>query len=384
MDRNWFPRVVSIVLLGLTLGLINGTRTGRAQNPQEDKPAEQTFKNIKVMRTMPSSQLLPVMQFMRASLGVRCDYCHIAENDKYWMDDKPAKLIARQMIQMVFDLNNEKFAGNMVVTCNSCHQGRVRPVAIPPIGQGAFENTTREEPGPPDPLPTVDQVLDRYIQALGGTAAIEKIETMIAKGSVLAPKLVGGGTVNAHMIARGNILPIEIYRKAPDKYLSVITSPDGVILRGYNGSVGWIKTKDGQRDMNSAELARIKPQADFYQNIKLKGQFSRMTVIGREKIGDREATVVEALNKDNKIERLFFDRQSGLLVRRTVFTRLPLGLDPEQTDFEDYRDVGGSKLPFIIRVSFLDDSHLGTTRQFSEIKHNLSLTDEKFNMPLAK
>src|SRR6185369_11410195 len=69
---------------------------------QEDKPVEQVQKNIQVLKGLPSSQLLPVMQFMRSSLGVRCDYCHVAENGKYSLDDRPAKQTARRMLQMVF------------------------------------------------------------------------------------------------------------------------------------------------------------------------------------------------------------------------------------------------------------------------------------------
>src|SRR5215210_8467286 len=143
---------------------------GRATTAQSDKPAEQAFKNIQVLKGMPASQLMSVMHFMRTSLGVRCDYCHIAENDKYQLDDKPAKQTARRMIQMVFDINKEQFGGKTVITCNTCHEGRTRPVSIPAIGQGAFTNTTREEPDAkqPDPLPTPDQIFDRYIQALGG------------------------------------------------------------------------------------------------------------------------------------------------------------------------------------------------------------------------
>src|SRR5262249_48244051 len=81
-----------------------------------DKPVEEVFHNIQVFRGMPQSELLPVMHFMRASLGVRCDHCHVAENDMYWKDDKPAKAKARQMIRMVDDINDKNFGGQPVVT----------------------------------------------------------------------------------------------------------------------------------------------------------------------------------------------------------------------------------------------------------------------------
>src|ERR1700675_3460538 len=117
------------VVLGLALGFaalnrrVVGATTVTQQTPPEDKPVEQVQKNIQVLKGMPSSQLLPVMHFMRTSLGVRCDYCHVAENGKYWMDDKPAKQTARRMLQMVFDINKANFGGRTVVTCNTCHRG---------------------------------------------------------------------------------------------------------------------------------------------------------------------------------------------------------------------------------------------------------------------
>jgi len=86
---------------------------------------------------------------------------------------------------------------------------------------------------------------------------------------------------------------------------------------------------------------------------------------------------------DNKAEKLFFDAQSGLLLRRIVFTKTVLGKNPEQTDFEDYREVDGVRLAFTIRVSSLDDNHFGTTRNFIEVKHNVPVADVKFDIPAA-
>ena len=375
--------------------------------PQDDKPAEQVNKNIQALKGLPNSQLLTVMHFMRTSLGVRCDYCHIAENGKYWMDDKPPKQVARRMIEMVAEINKNNFAGQAVVTCNTCHRGQTRPVAVPAIGQGVFANTTREEPGTsvPDPLPTVDQILGRYYQAIGGQTAAQKITTRVIKLSWLRPKLLNGGTPNAAMIARGETWAMEIYQKAPNKYLAVITSPNGIIYQGFNGTTGWVKTPQGQREMNSAEIARVARQADLLGDFTLKEQYSQMLVTGREKIDDRDVYVVEALGAQalgaqaslpapssaprptpgpaatHRTEKLFFDTQSGLLLRRTVLTPTALGLDPEQTDFKDYTDVDGVKLPFITIVSYLDDSHLGTTKKYIDVKQNVPIDDSKFEPP---
>ena len=357
--------------------------------PQDDKPAEQANRNIQVLKGVPNSQLLTVMHIMRTSLGVRCDYCHVAENGKYWMDDKPPKQVARRMIEMVWEINKANFGGQPVVSCNTCHRGQTKPVAVPAIGQGTFSNTTREKPGnkPPDPLPTIDQILDRYYRALGGQAAAQKITTRVSKLSWLRPKLVNGGTPNATIIARGDTWAMEVYQKAPSKYLAVITSPTGVIYQGFNGTTGWVKTPQGQREMNSAELARVAGQADLLGDFNLKGQYSQMSVKGKEEIDGREVYVVEAqplgvpTATTRRTEKLFFDAGNGLLLRRTVLTATALGPDPEQTDFKDYTDVDGVKLPFITIVSYLDDSHLGTTRKYIDVKQNVPIDDSKFETP---
>lgn len=376
---------ISLILLS---GLLIFNRASIAltlapQNQEVDKPVEQVNKNIQVLKGLPASQLLPVMHQMRAALGVRCDYCHIAENGKYGLDDKPAKQTARRMLRMVAEINQNHFSGQPVVTCNTCHRGSTAPVAMPGVNQGAFANTTRAEPGtpPPDPLPLVDAILEKYVQALGGRTALEGIKSRTTRLTLLRPKLVNGGTPRAAMIARAETWTAEIMQQAPDKYLSVTTTPDGIVTQGFNGSVGWVQTASGQRAMSKAALALVKGQVDLQQELRLQERYSKMTVTGKERLADREAWVIEALTPEQRRERLFFDVQSGLLVRRVALTRTALGDNPEQTDYEDYRAVDDVKLPFKITVSYLDDNHYGTARIVNEVRHNLMMADAKFDPP---
>jgi len=370
------------IILAISMATFKSQMFGSVAQ-QGDKPVEQVQRNIQVLNGMPSSQLLPVMHLMRTSLGVRCDYCHVAEDGKYWMDDKPAKQTARKMLQMVFEINKANFGGQSVVTCNTCHQGQTKPKAVPIIGQGAFTNTTAVAAGakPDDSLPNVELVFSKYIQALGGAAAVTHIKSRVTKATMLRPKIINAGTPNAAILNRSETWMIETYQKSPDKYLAIINTPQGVIYQGFNGTVGWTKTPSGQREMSSSELLRLKSQADLYKDLKLKERYSKMTVSGKEVIGDHEAYVIEGLSFDNKIEKLFFDTQSGLLLRRTVYTETKVGLDPEQTDYEDYREVDGAWLPFIVRVSYLDDNHYGTTRKLADVKQNVPIDDAKFDMP---
>ncbi len=390
MTKSITLSIACIALLGLSLVSALSNRRALAESAisltqQEDKPVEQVRKNIQVLKGMPDSQLLPVMHIMRTSLGVRCDYCHVAENGKYWMDDKPAKLVARKMLQMVFDINKNNFDGKTLVSCNSCHRGSTRPVAVPAIGQGAFLNTTFDDaPKTPALLPPAEQLFDKYIEALGGEAAIDKIKTRSSKVTLLRPKLVNSGTPKAAMLTRSETWTMETFQKGPDKYVAIITTPEGVINQGFNGTVGWIKNPTEQRELNSAQLARMKRDVDFYKDLNLRERYAKTVVTGKEKIGDREAYVIEATSIENKPEKLFFDIQTGLLLRRTVFTETKLGMDPQQTDYEDYRVVDGVRLPFTVMVSFLDDSHYGTTRKLTEVRQNVPIDDAKFNMPVVQ
>jgi hypothetical protein len=291
------------------------------------------------------------------------------------MDDKPAKQTARRMIQMVFDINKANFAGEPVVTCNSCHRGSTKPVGIPAIGQALFDDTTRAKPGEnvADVLPAVEEILNKYVEASGGKRALEGIQTRVVEASLIRPKV---------LIPSGKPVALEIYQKAPNKLLAVITAADGsVTYQGYNGKVGWVKTPTLQREMTGAELAQIKQQADLYKELNLKDQFSALKVVGKQKIGERDAYVAEGITSSGKTEKLFFDTETGLLVRRYLLNKTILGFDPVQTDFLDYREVNGVKLPFTIQISYLDNNHYGTTRKFSQIRHNIPVDDAKFEMP---
>ena len=347
---------------------------GSSSTPQ-DKPVEVVSKNIQVLKGLPESQLLPVMHLMRTSLGVRCDYCHIAENGKYWMDDKPAKETARRMIQMVLDLNKANFAGEPVISCNTCHRGSTKPLGVPPLGQAAFQNTTRAEPGEnvSERQPGVDEIFTKYVDAIGGKRALEGIQTRVTEASLMRPRLVNPS---------GKPLAVETYQKAPNKLLTLIKSPDGsVTYQGFNGKVGWVKTPTLQREMTTSELAQVRQQADLYKELTLKNQLSTLKVTGKQKVGEREAYVVEGMNSANRTERLFFDAENGLFVRRIVLNRTMLGFVPVQTDFSDYREVDGVKLPFTIQISYLDNNHYGTTRKFAQIRQNVPVDDAKFEMP---
>src|ERR1041384_4681850 len=203
--------------------------------------AEQKFKNIQIFKTLPATDLDPTMAFISGSLGVRCSYCHAANGfDK---DDKPAKSAARRMIQMVFALNKGSFNGDRAVSCYTCHRGNPVPVSVPAVGQNLWAPNTASPS--PEALPSVKDILDRYVQALGGAEALTKITSRVSKGS-----RIGADNV---------LVPEEVYQKAPDKLLTVTSYPNVVFSNGFNGKAGWAhSSRDGAMPVSDQLLAQLK------------------------------------------------------------------------------------------------------------------------------
>jgi hypothetical protein len=350
------------------------TPSGANQSGPAEKTVEQTQKNIQVLNGLPASQLVPVMNYMGSSLGVKCTFCHVKQGDKwdFVSDEKPEKGTAREMIKMTQGLNKANFKGNPAVGCFTCHRGDEHPVRVPQLPIAAAtpfaDEPTNAPTAPKEKPPTADQILAKYTEALGGSAAIEKLKTRSMKGTWLTPS--------------GVTLGYEVYQAAPDKIYSVLHTPkQGDVERAFDGHVGWEKSdRGGVREFEEPELSLFRRYPDFFKDIKLQGQFTRLNFGGKDKIDGKDVYVLRGLGVDGKGERLFFDVQTGLLLRRITSTPTMVGLIPEQVDYSDYRDVDSLKLPFTIRITTID-SFYNSTRTFTEIKLNPVVDEKKFLKP---
>lgn len=348
-------------LAGAELGPTLYAATAQGQAAQPEKTAEQVYKNIQVLKGMPASQLDATMAFISGSLGVRCNHCHVNPFEK---DDRPAKQTARKMMQMVFDLNKGNFNGQGAVSCFTCHRGQPRPLSVPALGQNLWQQAPASAKQDA-PLPSLEQILDRYMAAVGGREAIEKVSSRVMKGSRVG--------------ADGVLVPEEVYAKAPDKLLVITSYPRFVSHTGFNGTQGWAKSNQGVRALGDEMLAQLKLEAEFYKETRLKEIYSKMAVLGRAMVGEREAYLVEAMPAvGGNPEKLYFDVQTGLLLRKYSESKIVLGRFPTQTDYEDYREVDGVKLPFTIRWA-IPGRVWG--RKITEVKQNVPLDDAQFNPP---
>ena len=357
-----------------------GLAQGQAGAAPPEKTAAQAYRNIRVFKELPASQLLGAMNYMTGALGVGCNHCHAG--NAFAGDDKPAKQTARRHIQMMGEINAQNFGGQVVVNCATCHRGQAQPASVISLSPAALQPAAQKAGAkPPASLPTVDQVLDKYLGALGGKERAGQMKTLTMKGS--------------RTMANGNDPPsterMEVYRKAPDRMLMIFTGAGGAVsTQAYDGTLAWRGSGGKATRVGGMDLAGAKRDADFYKDINLKDRFPAMTVTGSENVGGREAYVVEAtLAEDNparmlfgvRSEKLYFDAQTGLLVRRYMEYKTPLGALPEATDFEDYRSVGGVMLPFTVRFSRPPFTMI---QRLSEIKVNAPVGDEKFHMPGGK
>jgi outer membrane lipoprotein-sorting protein len=369
MKRKWMTIVPASVVVAGILGLAMIARSEQASQAQSagdaPKTAEQAYKNIQVLKGTAAEQVIPTMQFISNSLGVECEFCHTTS--AFEKDDKKPKEAARKMIQMQFAINKDNFKGERTVTCFSCHRGSHDPVGIPIIPEE--EPKRAEAPKPPEgaAAPTADQVIDKYVEAAGGADAMQKITSRSEKGTIN----VGGRPT-----------PIEVLAKAPDKRISIMHTPNGDNITAYDGHAGWLGNPGGRppRDMGPAEADAARLDADFNFPIDLKKIFGQFRVRPADKIGDHETIQLIGLREGQPPVRLYFDKQSGLLLRMVRYADTALGRNPTQIDYADYRTEGGVKIPYRWTLA----RPLGRfTIQVDQVQQNVPIDDSRFSKPAA-
>ncbi len=334
----------------------------------QEKTAQSHFKNLQVLKDVPPDQLIPAMQFISASLGVECEFCHV--RDAFEKDDKQSKQIARRMIKMMFALDADQFHGERAVTCYTCHRGSAKPVSIPMLDSTApyvSEARSAVEPADQDRtnLPSSDDVIEKYIRALGGAAAIQNVSSRIETGT---------GSFDG-----GPGFPIEILSKSPSRRAMVVHLPAGDSSTVFDNRNGWLRSPAGHvRDMPQVDMEGAKLDADLQFPINLKKTFQELKVIGTEKVSQRDAILLFGTNSSGPPVELYFDGVTGLLLRQLRFDPSPLGLNPTQIDYDDYKGFDGVQVPLHLIISRPNrtlDIHL------LQVTQNVPIDDAKFARP---
>jgi len=335
--------------------------------------SQDVFKNVTALINIPVDEFMQTMGIFSAALSMCCAECHTgAGTDTVkWELDTPIKRTARRMVGMMAAINKDQFNGRQVVTCWTCHRGRDRPVQTPTLDT-VYGTPTLE----PDDLltrapgsPTPDQVLDKYLQAVGGAAAANRLTSYVAKGNS-----VGFGRFAGRR-------PVEIYAKAPDMRATFNHTDDGDVARTYDGRTGWISTPltaVKEFELTTGELDGAKVDAQIAFPGQIKRILTNMRVSFASTINDREVEVLQGNGPRGLLVTLYFDKQSGLLVRMVRHTTSPVGRAPTQVDFADYRDVAGVKLPYKFIFAWLDGQD---TFELTEVQPNAAIDAAKFAKP---
>jgi zinc protease len=235
--------------------------------------------------------------------------------------------------------------------------------------QGPASAATTQAPAAASPsavLPSADEILVKYVAAIGGEAAWRKLNSRVSKGTIDIPAMSISGTV-------------ELHEKAPDFSLAVVSLGGAIFQRGFDGTAAWSDDpQNGLRTLSGAEAEDSKRQADFYHQLNMHKYYSKWKVDGTEKIGDRDAYAVEATSTSGDVDKMYFDTKGGLLVRAITTVHSPQGDTVIQADLSDYRDTDGIKLPFSVHQSSAQGEY---TITFAEVHHNVDLSEGQFAKP---
>jgi len=342
----------------------------RAQGPQM---SDTVFKNVQVLKGIPADEFMDAMGMFSSSLGYDCVSCHSPEIYKSrdaFAIATPTIQRARGMIGMVNAINRSYFAGEPRVSCFTCHHGSDRPEFVPNLalqyGEIVFDPNAM--PIVPDRQPAVDQVFEKYLQALGGRERLSAMTSFSAKG-----------TYEGSNTGAGSLFPLEIFVKAPNQRAQIIHGPDGDGFKTYDGRSAWAAERWRPLPLmaltgGNLDGARLEAIAWFPTGIR---QAFAQWQSSNTRIDDRLVQILQGSNPGGPPVNFYFDT-SGLLMRIVRWNRTAVGTVPTQIDYSDYRDVSGVKVPFRTVVRWTDgtDSFV-----LSEVTANVAIDASRFNRP---
>jgi hypothetical protein len=404
MRRN---RVVAAIVAVASALVLNVSRPASQEAPRAAaaRPAEQAYKNIQVMKGMPAGQLMAAMHDMSTSLGQECGFCHVEDLSS---DAKPMKQVARRMIAMTQAINKDSFKGEALVGCDTCHRGATLPITVPavepPLRTGNYTWPT-ERGEAAMPLPTADEILAKYEQALGGREALSKVRTRV---HVMQRQVYFGAVgVGVMPLEPSGITDVVRYARMPDKIIASHNATDGrflLWLGGCDGKTCWTGENSGAAipvgtDRPVGESTYERQARNFHNNYfygympldlaRFKSHHTKLEVRNRQRImlaigpGRDElhdTYLIAGYVKDSDVpEYMYFDVASGLLVRKTNGNPTIFGPNYQQIDLSDYRDVGtGTKVPFLHINQHYDEK---SREIVTLVQDNVPMDDSVFVKP---
>lgn len=275
-------------------------------------------------------------------------------------------------------------------TAGAAQPAERTPAVVNPVGGGKDEAPTMdvgpiktsqpaESPEPVKPTPmaqatalrastlSVAEIMKRNRAAMGMSLTDAKITSTVATGKIEISGLTG---------------TVEIYSKAPDRQVSILTiNGFGQVMEGFDGTEAWSQDPlSGLRLKSGVELTQAKSSSIFDRDAQLEKLYPKLVVKGMTKVNGRDAHVIDATSSTGAAETWYFDAESFLLVKQDMVAESPQGKFPVETFLEDYRAVGGAKMPFTLRSV---TSAQTIVVRLSEVKTNVAIDDAKFSKPKA-
>ena len=217
-------------------------------------------------------------------------------------------------------------------------------------------------------VPSVDELLARYVEAMGGAKTINAVTSRVTKGTLDVAGVSRGGS-------------FEVYAQAPNKSLTIIQAhPFGTIKLGFNGRSGWSQTTAGVRPVkNPVELALLQRDSDLYAAVRMKNNYAKVSVAGTSQIGYRDVYVLDLQPAVGALERVYLDTKTYLPARVNTVRKNGTVAEPVEIYFDDWHAVDGIQYPFSISQRFAKLTLSFTVR---EIRHNVALDASLFEPPV--
>jgi photosynthetic reaction center cytochrome c subunit len=379
-------RPVLGAMAAIALWVLNTTSASGQAAPAKQLMSEQAFKNVTVLKGIPVDEFMATMGFIAASTNYNCTDCHVepkVEGDwSVFAEETPRKEKARRMILMVEAINKTNFGGARVVTCYTCHRNiqgapKITPSLAdqygePPAVDPNEVEITRQASG----APSADQVFDKYLQAVGGAQKAAAITSIVFKG-----------TYQGYAEPKA---PVDIYAKAPNQRTMIVHTDAGDRTTTFDGSngpggTGWMAAPAMDKPFplirftgGELDAARLDAVLSFPAGIK---QSVTKPLVGSSSIDDKDVAVVQGTaNGGRSPVKLYFDKQSGMLVRQVRYADTIIGRVPIQVDYSDYRDVAGAgvKLPFHVITTWTDGR---SDVLLTSAQTDVAIDAAKFNQP---
>jgi hypothetical protein len=346
--------------------------------PEKPLMAEQVFKNVKVLKGIPVGEFMDTMGFFAASLGLNCVYCHVEQSMENWdkfAEDVPRKETARAMILMVNAINKSNFGGRRALTCYSCHRGAEHPKVVPSLADQytvPLEDPNEIEIVKDAPqAPSAEQILDKYIEALGGAQRLASLTSFAGQGTY-----EGYDTYHVKV-------PLEIYAQAPGERTIIAHTQNGDSTTTFDGRAGWVAAVDKPVHLlpllPGPELDGARLDADLCFSAGIKQALAQWrNGFPVTTIEDREVQVIQGIAGGGSRVKLYFDSKTGLLARQLRYTNTIVGTIPIQIDYSDYREVAGVKMPFHWIVTWTGGQSI---MELNAVQANASIEATKFSRP---